>query len=104
MMQTLDLRNTQPSRADLARLAPRAATDVTAATASASELIADVRSRGEAALLDQAEKFDGGRPQRIRVHAGEIGNAGRLLDPAVRAALEASIERVTKATLAQVPE
>jgi histidinol dehydrogenase len=104
MMQTLDLRNLQPTRAELARLAPRATIDVSTASASAAELIADVRERGVEALLDQAEKFDGVRPDQIRVHAGEIGEAMAQLDPAVRAALEEAIERVTRATQAQVPE
>lgn len=103
-MQTLDLRNLQPTRAELARLAPRAIVDVTTAAASAAELIADVRERGIEALLDQAERFDGVRPDQVRVHAGEIGEAIAGLDPVVRAALEEAIERVTKGTQAQIPE
>lgn len=103
-MQTLDLRDTQPTRADLARLAPRSETDVSVASAAAAQLIADVREHGESALLDQAERFDGARPKAIRVHSDEIAIAMAGLDPAVRAALEESIERVTKATQAQVPE
>ncbi|HEX4444841.1 MAG TPA: histidinol dehydrogenase [Galbitalea sp.] len=104
MMQTLDLRDTHPTKADLARLAPRAATDVAAASEAAAALIADVRSRGELALLEQAEKFDGVRPPRIRMHSDEITAAMDQLDAGVRAALEKAIERVTKATQAQVPE
>jgi histidinol dehydrogenase len=104
MMQTLDLRNLQPTRAELARLAPRAIVDVTTAAASAAELIADVRERGIEALLDQAERFDGVRPDQVRVHAGEIGEAIAGLDPVVRAALEEAIERVAKGTQAQIPE
>jgi histidinol dehydrogenase len=104
MMQTLDLRNTQPGRAELARLAPRASIDVSTASAVAAELIEDVRERGVAALLDQAERFDGVRPAQIRVHAAEIAAAIAGLDPLVRSALEEAIDRVTKATQAQVPE
>jgi histidinol dehydrogenase len=104
MMQTLDLRNSQPSKAELARLAPRAVIDVSAASASAADLIADVRARGVDALLDQAERFDGVRPAQIRVHAAEISDAMARLAPEVRSALEEAIERVTKATQAQVPE
>jgi histidinol dehydrogenase len=104
MMQTLDLRNTQPTRAELARLAPRATIDVSTASVAAAELIADVRERGVAALLDQAGKFDGVRPAQIRVHAAEIATAIARLDPLVRSALEEAIERVTKATQAQLPE
>jgi histidinol dehydrogenase len=103
MMQTIDLRNSLPSSADLASLAPRAISDVTRATAAAAGLIADVRERGSAALLEQSERFDGVRPKAIRVHAVEIAEAMNDLDPLVRDALEESIDRVTKATTAQIP-
>ena len=103
-MQTLDLRNTQSTRAELARLAPRATIDVSTASAAAADLIADVRDRGVPALLDQAARFDGVRPAQIRVHAGEISAAVARLDPLVRSALEEAIDRVSKATQAQVPE
>ncbi len=103
MMNTIDLRDRQPTRAELAQLVPRAVTDVTAATAIASQLIDDVRERGEVALLEQAERLDGVRPERIRIHADEIAKAVRALDPAVRAALEEAIARVSEATKAQVP-
>lgn len=102
-MNILDLRDSQPSRTELARLAPRAITDVTAASASAAQLIADVRARGAVALLDQAEKFDGVRPPKIRVHSEEIAIAMARLKPDVRGALEEAIERVTGASQAQLP-
>lgn len=103
MMQRIDLRELQPSRADLARLIPRAQTDVAAASAIAAELIDDVRARGEEALLDQAERLDGVRPLAIRVHNGEIAAAVRSLPATVRDALEEAIARVTVATRAQLP-
>lgn len=103
MMHTIDLRDAQPTRSELAGLVPRAITDVAAATSIAASLIDDVRERGEAALLDQAEKLDGIRPPRIRIHADAIGAAVEGLDPTVRAALEESISRVRDATQAQVP-
>ena len=102
-MQTIDIRTLQPSRSELARLVPRASTDVAAATESAAALIDDVRARGELALLEQAEKLDGVRPPHVRVHASEISEAVRHLVPQVRDALEAAIERVRTATRAQVP-
>ncbi|MCU1439425.1 MAG: hisD [Rhodoglobus sp.] len=104
MMHTIDLRDRQLSRAELAGLVPRAATDVATATEIAAQLIADVRSRGEMALLEQAERLDGVRPERIRIHADEVNKAVRGLDPTVREALEAAISRVSAATQAQVPE
>ena len=102
-MQTIDIRTLQPSRSELARLVPRASTDVAAATESAAALIDDVRARGELALLEQAEKLDGVRPPHVRVHASEISEAVRHLVPQVRDALESAIERVRTATRAQVP-
>lgn len=104
MIKTIDLRDAQQTRTELANTIPRAALDVAAASEAAAALIADVRDRGEAALLDQAERFDGVRPDRIRIHADQISSAMRSLDPAVRAALEESIDRLTKASQAQLPQ
>ena len=102
-MQTIDLRELQPSRADLARLVPRAHTDVAAASAIAASLIDDVRERGEEALRDQAERLDGIRPELVRIHSDQIAKAVGQLPPAVRDALEEAIARVTSATRAQLP-
>jgi hypothetical protein len=92
MIQTLDLRGRRPTRAELVDLVPRAVVDVTAATEVAASLIADVRERGEAALLDQAERLDQVRPDAVRVGPAEIGAAVDALDPAVRRAIEHAIE------------
>ena len=104
MIQTIDLRDVQLNRADLSSIVPRAHTDVSSASEIAAGLIADVRERGEIALLEQAERLDGVRPQRIRIHADQISKAVRRLDPAVREALEGAIERVTLASKSQLPQ
>jgi histidinol dehydrogenase len=103
MIQTIDLRQAQPTRIELAGLIPRAGMDVASASDIAAALIAEVRDRGEAALLDQAERLDGIRPDRVRIHADAIGQAVRDLDPAVRTALEESVDRLTQASEAQLP-
>lgn len=103
MMQTIDLRGIQPSGEEFRRLLPRPAVDVSVATAAAAELINSVRHDGSAALLEQAERFDGVRPPSLRVDAEEIVRAVAELTFAVRAALEESIDRVRRATLAQLP-
>ncbi len=103
MIQTIDLRGTRPSVAELLALVPRAATDVTTASEVAAELIADVRSRGEHALRDQAERLDRVRPEHIRVPAAHLSEALEQLDPAVRAGIEEAIVRVRRASAAQVP-
>jgi len=102
-MQTIDLTDLQPSRLELARLVPRAQTDVSVASAISADLIDDVRRRGGEALLDQAERFDGVRPKHVRVHAEEIARAMGKLDPLVRDALEEAIVRVREASKAQLP-
>jgi histidinol dehydrogenase len=103
MIQTIDLRKMRPSRSELAVLVPRSQSDVSAVSAVAAQLIGEVRAEGEAALLEQAERLDGVRPSRIRVHPDDIGSAVRGLDREVRAALDEAISRLTKASEAQLP-
>ncbi|UYN84348.1 MAG: histidinol dehydrogenase [Microcella sp.] len=103
MMRTLDLRDRALSAADLLALIPRAASDVPSAVDTVDALIQDVRERGSAALLDQAERFDRVRPPHVRVPLGALREAEAALDSAVREALELAIDRVRQATAAQVP-
>jgi len=103
MLRTIDLRGTRPTSSELLALVPRAATDVHAALEPARALIDDVRERGGQALLDQSERFDRVRPASVRVPADELASALASLDPRVRAAIEATIERVRAASAAQVP-
>jgi histidinol dehydrogenase len=103
MIQTIDLRGLKPSRAELLDLIPRSLTDVSAATAVASELIDDVRRRGAEALIDQAARLDGVRPGRVRLDVATVSAAVRALRPDVRRALEEAIDRVRSASRAQLP-
>jgi histidinol dehydrogenase len=103
MIQTLDLRGARPSRSELAELIPRAQVDVAVASETAATLIAEVRSRGESALLEQAERLDGVRPARIRTDPADIAAAVEALDPQVRSAIEEAVVRVRSASAAQVP-
>ncbi|MDQ1582642.1 MAG: histidinol dehydrogenase [Microbacteriaceae bacterium] len=103
MIQTIDLRGVQPSRADFRSIIPRPIVDVSVALHVASELIEAVKTEGRAALEDQAERFDGVRPRDIRVPAAEIAAAVDALPADVRDALEEAIARVRTATSAQVP-
>ncbi len=103
MIQTIDLRGTEPTPASLLAAVPRAATSVAVASDIAAELIADVRERGEVALLDQAERLDRVRPGQVRVPVSHIADAVVGLDPAVRTAITETIRRVRLASAAQVP-
>lgn len=103
MLRTIDLRGTRPSTSELLALVPRAATDVSAALEPARALIDDVRERGEAALVEQAERFDRVTPPSVRVPAAELAAARDGLAPEIRDAIERTIERVRAASAAQVP-
>lgn len=82
---------------------PRAAEDVADAMATVEAIIAEVRSRGGAALRDFAQRFDGCRPEHLRVPLAATGEALAGLDPVVREALEESIRRVRIFHAATVP-
>jgi histidinol dehydrogenase len=58
-----------------------------------SEIVASVRTRGEQALLEYVERFDGVTGP-LRVSADELDAALDALDPAVRAGLEVAIANV----------
>ncbi|WP_322725534.1 histidinol dehydrogenase [Streptomyces spongiae] len=90
----IDLRgDALPKGPALRDLLPRADFDVAAALEKVRPIVEAVHHRGDAALIDFAEKFDGVRLESVRVPAGALKDALEQLDPAVRAALEESIRR-----------
>ncbi|CAN5408802.1 histidinol dehydrogenase [soil metagenome] len=90
MITVRDLRGTT---VDLDEVAPRATMDVNAALAVVQPIIDDVAQRGQEALFEYAERFDGVRPRALRVPREVLREALTSLDPAVREALEESIRR-----------
>ncbi|MER6627126.1 histidinol dehydrogenase [Streptomyces sp. NPDC000987] len=90
----IDLRgDTLPEGPALRDLLPRADFDVSAALEKVRPICEAVHHRGDAALIDFAEKFDGVKLDRLRVPAEALTRALEELDPAVRAALEESVRR-----------
>jgi len=100
-MRTIDLRGT--AARDAAALVPRATEARDNALRVAGDLVSDVRDRGEAALREQADKFDGVTGHALRVAHADIDNAVAALDAEVRDALERAIRNVRRASAAQVP-
>ncbi|HEV7469065.1 MAG TPA: histidinol dehydrogenase [Pseudonocardia sp.] len=97
MLRRLDLRSEPlPRPATLRGMLPRAEVDVDAALAAVRPIVEAVRERGAEAALEFAEKFDKVRPPSVRVPADALSAALRDLDPAVKDALETSIERARK--------
>ena len=71
---------------------------------SARETLADVRSRGDAAVRDANVRVGGGRTDgRLALTPGELLDARDRLDPAIRRALEQSIEHVRRFAETQRP-
>ncbi|WP_341999920.1 histidinol dehydrogenase [Microbacterium sp. LWH7-1.2] len=103
MLRTIDLRGRTLSPAELLATVPRAEAAREEAFATAAHIVEDVAARGEVALREQADRFDGVAGHDIRVPAAHLDEALEALDPAVRAALEQAIERVREASAAQVP-
>jgi histidinol dehydrogenase len=71
------------------------------AIAAVSPIVADVRARGDVALLEWTERFDGPRPDGIRVSADAI--AAARVDDDVLEALRQMITAVRSFTEAQRP-
>ena len=103
MISRIDLRGRTLSRRELLAELPRAEVDVEHAGATVAPILEAVREHGAAALRDLAEKFDGVRPEHLRVPAETLQRAVSTLDPAVRAALEETIARVRRVHAAQRP-
>lgn len=62
--------------------------DDPAALAAVEAIIHDVRTRGDTALVELSERFDGGAPRALAVPAERLAAAAAALDPELRAALE----------------
>ncbi|GGW32399.1 histidinol dehydrogenase [Streptomyces xantholiticus] len=94
MISRIDLRgDALPEGGALRDLLPRAEFDVEAALEKVRPICEDVHHRGDAALIEYAEKFDGVRLDQVRVPASALARALDELDPEVRAALEESVRR-----------
>ena len=83
---------------------PRASVSVETAMATVLPLIDDVKTNSLSALLKQAERFDGVRPEFVRVPQSVIDQSLSQLSTELKAAIETAIERVRKVSLAGVPQ
>ena len=81
---------------------PRGSFDVEAAVEVVRPIVDDVAARGEAALREYSERFDGVVPESLRVPAEELAKAREQLDPHLAEAFAVAIER--RRTVAQTLE
>jgi len=96
VIRTVDLRGKALTKAGYNAELPRAALDVAQAMAVVEPILRRVKTGGESELIKLAQEFDGVTPTSIRVPQKALDSALASLDPAIRAALELSIERVRK--------
>lgn len=103
MLSRLDLRGCADLAGALARPseASEGATD-DAALASVREIISDVRARGDAALRDFTERFDGCRLDDLRVPPDDLRRALDAATPELRDALEVAAGRIREYHAAQL--
>ena len=94
MIRTVDLRNLRLTKAGYQERLPRATLDINQAMASVEPILARVKSGTVSDLLDLSLEFDGVRPQSLQVSQKDLDSSLEKLDPAIRAALELSIERI----------
>ncbi len=73
-------------------------------TAAVADVIAKVRTQGDAALLELTEKFDRVKSESIRVPSKEINAASERLSAEMKQALEQAYSNIAKFHKAQKPQ
>jgi histidinol dehydrogenase len=92
-MSRIDLRGQHLSTAGLRAVLPRGGVDVDAVVPTVRPIVDAIAARGAQAALEYGERFDGVRPDAVRVPADRLAAALANLDPEIRAALEVAIAR-----------
>lgn len=90
MLTRLDLRG----ETDIESLLPRPPAIADAAIDTVAEILRDVRTRGDSAVLDLTESLDGVRLVSPRVSPAEIAAAAERVDPEVLEAMAFAAERI----------
>jgi histidinol dehydrogenase len=106
VISRIDLRGRDPgqlSRAALAGVLPRAATDVEAAATLVRPLCDDVRRRGAQAVREYTARFDHVDLAATLVPQTALDEALAALDPEVERALTEAVRRTTAVHQAQLP-
>lgn len=102
-LRVLDLRErdtTDPRSYEI----PRGEVDIERALIAVEGIVTEVANGGDAAVLELGERFDGVRPEALRVPPEALASALDGLDPEVRAALDESILRLTATCRAELED
>lgn len=90
--------------ADRARLFDRGRAQDASVAEAVAEIIADVRARGDAALIDQAKRFDRVDDLVVEVPRAQWTRALEQMDAAVREGLELAASNIATFHRAQIPQ
>ena len=98
-------RNAREAAKTLVALEQRGGAALDAVLPAVECIVADVRKRGDRALLSYAAKFDGlSGPATLRVTQDEMASAWKALDPALRNALTTAAKQIRNFAQRQMPE
>ena len=95
-MLTIHERGTAEYSEALARLSRRGDADLERVEPQVREILAAVRARGDAALVELAERFEGRRPERIRLDDEVWRREADRAPEETRAALAAAADRIRR--------
>jgi histidinol dehydrogenase len=93
LLARIDLRGAELTAARLRAAIPRGGADVESVLATVRPIVQAVAERGAEAALEFGASFDGVRPPAVRVPDAALAAALAELDPDVRDALQAMIDR-----------
>lgn len=99
MLNRLDLTGVSPD--ELAGRLPRPVVDGDEPVDVVRDIIASVRHRGDEALRELADRFDGGAPEAFRVSPAQMDAAWERVDPALRSALQEAADSIEAFHLTQ---
>ncbi len=82
----------QMSQSEKEKIMKRARTDIESVKSKVSKIVEDVRKRGDKAIIEYTEKFDGVKLNSIKVYEKEIEWAYKSIDPAILKSIKAQIK------------
>ncbi len=91
----LDLRGFSGTTAELRAALPQPVDEQARSAEAVAAILDDVRRRGDAALRELTERFDGVSLDDLRVPPEEVSAAARRVAPEVRSALATAAERIS---------
>lgn len=84
----------QPEKEKWAEILQRPTLDHSQLEATVAGVLQEIKDRGDAAVLDYTEKFDGVRPSQVLVSAAEIEEARKSLAPELKAAIQQAAQNI----------